>query len=80
MRRVKSDWRSRLRPSTVNDLLTVQLSDTTMRSFVPDRAIGLWWQLSGRHARRPDTQPHGPHGRRQRSVEHDDSVTETESD
>jgi phosphotransferase system IIB component len=80
MKRVKSDWRSRLKPSTLNDLLTVQLSGITMRSFVPDRAIGLWWQSSGGHGRRPDAQPHGPHPRRQHSVEHDDSDSETESD
>ncbi|KAJ7998204.1 hypothetical protein DPEC_G00220170 [Dallia pectoralis] len=46
MKQVKSDWRSGLRPYTLSDLLTVQLSSPDIEHFDPDSAIQLWYQAA----------------------------------
>lgn len=59
MKRIKSDWRSCLGPSTLSDQMMIKLSGITMASFEPDRAISTWWSTSGRPGRHPDAKSHG---------------------
>lgn len=60
--RIKSDWRNRLQPSTVSDLMMLKLSNLTVETFDPLQAICIWAK-SGRVSRRPYIAPHGHHTR-----------------
>ncbi|KAL7389251.1 hypothetical protein ABVT39_000559 [Epinephelus coioides] len=51
---VKSDWRLRLTPASLSDLLTVQLMSAEIKSFDPNPAIDLW-STEGARTRRPDS-------------------------
>ncbi|KAK6168448.1 hypothetical protein SNE40_020979 [Patella caerulea] len=58
MKRVKSDWRARLNESSLNDLMCLSLSDTTLTSFEPTHAMKLWWLDSNKSRRLVDA--YGP--------------------
>lgn len=58
MKRVKNDWRSRLKSSTVSDLMCVVLHTGEVGEYDPMEAIELWYSASER-PRRPETGPYG---------------------
>ena len=41
---VKTDRRTNLHASTLNDLLDISIEGTTLANFSPDEAIDLWWK------------------------------------
>ena len=52
MKRIKSDWRSRLGEAHVSDLMTVQLEAPDVSQYDPMKAIELW-NTRGLRSRRP---------------------------
>ena len=57
LKRIKTDWRSRLTTDMMNHLLTISIMGPTLDEFVPNRALELWWNpTGGRRARRPEFQ------------------------
>ncbi|XP_013402713.1 zinc finger protein 862 [Lingula anatina] len=42
MKRIKTDWRASLTPSSLSNLMTVKLSKVKLDKFVPDSAYGKW--------------------------------------
>ena len=58
MGRIKNDWRSALSPETLNDLMMIRLSSTTISTFDPVPAISLW--LQGGKRKRRMVEPYGP--------------------
>ena len=82
MKRVKNDWRSRLLPTTVTQLISIKLNGPTLEAFSPCPAIGQWWK-AGRRQRRTSVFPHGPHKSQTTtspSVSDSDDSTESDSD
>lgn len=53
MKRVKSDWRSRLNADTLSDLLLVQLTSPNIPDYDPGPAVEMWHSDCVR-GRRPD--------------------------
>lgn len=44
MNRIKSDWRSTLNNESLNDLMTIEMSEKNLCSFDPTRSVSLWWK------------------------------------
>ncbi|KAL3856521.1 hypothetical protein ACJMK2_011267 [Sinanodonta woodiana] len=59
MKKVKSDWRSRLRPWVLFDLLFIMFHTNNIPTYDPLSAIHLR-NASGRQIRRPEQTPYGP--------------------
>ena len=59
MQRVKNDWRSRLNPDTLSQLLMIRLNGPVIEQFNPEAAVMRWW-TAGPRRRRPSTTPYGP--------------------
>ena len=59
MNRIKCDWCSTLDVESLNDLMTIEMSNKDLSSFNPTRSVSLWWQFS--MAWRRLVNPHGPH-------------------
>lgn len=53
MKMIKSDWRSALNNTSINDLMCVLLESSTITDFNPQRAIQLWLK-SGIRRKRPE--------------------------
>ena len=51
---VKTDYRARLQPATLDDLMRIKLAEA---SFHPTRPVQRWW-VSGQRSRRPDVDDH----------------------
>ena len=80
MERVKNDWRSRLQPTTVTELMSIKLNGPTLKNFNPCPAIGHWWK-AGKRRRRTTVLPHGPHRSRAKSSSNvSDTHDSSESD
>ena len=58
MQQVKNDWRSRLNPDTLSQLLMIRLNGSAVEDFNPEAAVMRWW-TAGPRRRRPST-PYGP--------------------
>lgn len=58
MARVKCDWRNRLKPDTLTELMSINLCNTEYEDYDPEQAI-LTWLRSGKLPRRL-TKPYGP--------------------
>ena len=52
MKRVKSDWRSRLANDTLNSLMQISMHGPPHDKYNPLNAVTKWWS-SGRRSRRP---------------------------
>ena len=59
MKQIKSDWRSRLGPSTLSMLLRICLEGKNLDQYQPERDVAHWWS-KGDRARRPNQIPSGP--------------------
>lgn len=57
--RLCCDWRARLRPSVLSDILFVMFHAPDIQDFDPTDAINFWYQ-SGVRSKRPNTLPYGP--------------------
>ena len=77
MKRVKTDWRNRLNPQTLSQLMMVKLSGPDLSSFDPEPAISQWWK-EGLRSRRPASRPYGP--RAVPDDASDDSASDTDDD
>lgn len=75
MKRVKSDWRNRLRADTLTGLMAITLSEEEVDMFSPDDAIGRWW-AAGKSTCWPRT---APYGRRRREADQSPDYTSSES-
>ena len=49
---VKSDWRSRLGPENVSDLMLIYMEEASVETYNPRTALKLWYN-GGLRARRP---------------------------
>ena len=58
MGHVKCDWRNRLKPDTLTELMSINLCNTGYEDFDPSKAI-MAWLRSGKLRRRL-TKPYGP--------------------
>ncbi|CAH1253071.1 ZNF862 [Branchiostoma lanceolatum] len=76
MKRVKSDWRNRLRADTLTGLMDITLSDQQVETFSPTDAMARWW-ADGKTTRRPRTTPYG---RRRRDPEQAQAADYTSSE
>ncbi|KAI8493938.1 hypothetical protein Bbelb_282850 [Branchiostoma belcheri] len=79
MKRIKSDWRSRLTSDTVTALMAISLSPTTVDTFNPDSAIAKWWS-AGKAPRRPKTRPYGKRPRQDEADDETSSSSGSESE
>ena len=72
VKRVKSDWRSRLSAETVTDPMTLEL-----RGIQADinRSISDWWLASGKSERRPEQTPYGSRSGRTKEKQPSQAVT-----
>ena len=61
-KRIKTDWRNRLAPSTVSDLMTVKLSEINL-DIHPTPFINTWLS-SSECERRPYIKPHVKHAKK----------------
>lgn len=57
MKRVKSDWRSRMDTVTLDSILMIRLNGETPLVFDPSAAVQYWWSCSQR-CRRPEYKEH----------------------
>ena len=62
MKRVETDWRNRLQPHTLPQLMMIKLNGPNLDSFDAQPAISQWWK-AGPRRRRPSSQPYGPRQR-----------------
>ena len=70
--RMKNDWRNRLRPNTLSQLMLIKLNGPAhLDSFDAQPAISEWWK-AGVRSRRPASKPYGPRTK-------PDSESETDS-
>ena len=44
MKLIKTDWRSKLKDTTLSDLMVVKLESEPINTFDPNDAIAVWWQ------------------------------------
>ena len=51
MKRTKTDWRNRLSPKTLSQLMMIKLNGPDMDHFNPEAAIMKWWQAGPRSRR-----------------------------
>ena len=51
MKRTKSDWRNKLSPKTLSELMMIKLNGPDMDTFDPEPAIMKWWQEGPRSRR-----------------------------
>ena len=51
MKRIKSDWRNRLSPETLSQLIMIKLDGPDMDNFNSEAAIMKWWQAGPRSRR-----------------------------
>ena len=70
---MKSEIRSKLRDTTVSDLLTIQLCSPAIEDFDPTESVHLW----NNGSRRPHTKPYGP--REEKVTEEVDEDTDSGS-
>ena len=52
MKRIKTDWRNRLSPQTLSQLMMIKLDGPGLDQFNPEPAIKRWWK-EGPRSRRP---------------------------
>ena len=43
LKRIKSDWRSRLRTETLDHLMRISIDGPDLESYNADRALQHWW-------------------------------------
>ena len=73
VKRVKNDWRSRLQPKTVTQLILIKLNGPELKDYNPCPAIVQWWK-AGPWRRRTSMLPHGLRAR-----DLDESKSESDS-
>jgi hypothetical protein len=44
MKLIKTDWRSKLKDTTLSDLMVVKPESEPINTFDPNDAIAVWWQ------------------------------------
>lgn len=59
MKRIKNDWRAKLNENSLNDLMSLSLSDYTVTNFDPMPAVKWWWLDCNKPRRLVDA--YGPH-------------------
>ena len=59
MLRVKNDWRNKLTPQTLSQLIMIRLNGPELAEFDPQAAVMRWWR-AGPRRRRPSAHPYGP--------------------
>jgi len=52
LKRIKTDWRSRLTTDMMNHLLSIAIEGPSLDDYVAERAVQLWWR-GGQRQRRP---------------------------
>jgi len=53
MKKIKSDWRSCLHPTTLSTLMRISIEGPACKNFDPEPAVNNFWE-SGKRARRPN--------------------------
>lgn len=66
MGRVKCDWRNRLKPNTLTELMSINLCNTGYEDYDPEKAI-LMWLRSGKLPKR-FTKPYGPRSKQEEAA------------
>lgn len=59
MKRIKSDWRSRLSNKSVDMLMRVTIEGPKLTDFSPRPHVNRWW-FDGQRTKRPTSLPYGP--------------------
>lgn len=78
MQRMKNDWRNRLRPNTLSQLMLIKLNGPAhLDSFDAQPAISAWWK-AGPRSRRPTSKPYGPRTKPDSESETDSSSSESD--
>ena len=59
MKRIKSDWRCKLSPPTMDMLMRIDIEGPKLSDFNPRQTVNRWW-IGGQKQKRPSTLPYGP--------------------
>ena len=75
MKRVKTDWRSRMRNDTLIDLMRVKIESPSIEEYDPTPAVASWmvprWMVQSKRTRRPGVSKNRP--RKRQMPDSDDS-------
>ena len=78
MKRIKSDWRNRLKPEKLLQLMMIKLNGPDLEKFDTQPAISLWWN-EGSRSHRSGSKPYGPRPLHETESTSSDSLHEPES-
>lgn len=76
---IKNERRASLNCSTLNDLLEVNVEGPTLKNFIPDSAVDIWWS-SCQSGRRVNQKPRKEYRRRQKTTENASSSEDSETE
>lgn len=78
MKRVKTDWRNRLKPHTLSQLMMITLNGPDLENLDAQPAISRWWR-AGPRSRRTSSEPYGPRPQPESETDSSDSEDDIDS-